>query len=256
MYPGYWFHFWYVAPVSASFTYFGARTEYKWSPLLCITLILIVPLFVPPSPLGLYAIVATQLVDTVTLSGYIRRGTRSLLCPASNRLTVATIFLPVGGGSLLLLSFGCKIGVLLYSPAALLFVFLFALRGRIKSSTQCVSLGRYASLVVLSATAFGLPYLFTTPQKEAESARFEKLALATLSAAVANTVVALLRLGPSFLQVDLAAWAVAGGVLGVATAKRFGKPAGSRMLFRAYLGVLTVLGFTTLLFYPRILGLL
>jgi hypothetical protein len=256
MSPGYWFQFWYVAPVSAFFTYFGAHTEYKWSPLLCITLILVVPLFAPPSPLGLYAIVATQLVDTFTLSGYIQRGVRNLLCPASIHPTIATILLPVGGGSLLLLIFGCKIGFLLYPPAALLFVMLFALRGRLKYTKQCTLLGRYISLAVLSATAFGLPYLFTTPQKEAENVRFEKLALATLSAAAANTGVALLRLGPSFLQVNLAAWAVAGGALGKIIAKQFGKHAESKLLFKTYLTVLTVLGFTTLLFYPRILGLL
>jgi hypothetical protein len=255
--PGYWFYFWYVAPISASFTLFGRFTEYKWSPLLCITLILIVPLFIPPSPLGLYAIVATQLVDTATLSGYIRRGARNVFCHTNTFSAVASIILPVSAGTFLLFLFGCKIGLLLYPPAALLFVLLFVLRGRIKSANHCAALSRCVSLVVLSVNAFGLPYFFTaTQKKEAESTRFERLAFATLSAGVINAGVAMLSHGPSFLQVDLIAWAMVGGVLGKATARQFKETAESKLLFRAYLGVLTMLGLTTLAFYPRILGLL
>lgn len=152
--------FWIILALTALYTWLSAHTRYKWAPLLCVTLLLIVPRFFPPSALGIYAIVITQLTDSYTLALSLRakvKGTPFLTLAKGIPLLVL--------GSFLLLFFGCGIALLTYSLGALLTA-LFIL-GVLPPLRRMAVATRVGSIILLSISAFGLPALITHLKSEA-----------------------------------------------------------------------------------------
>ncbi|WP_218257916.1 hypothetical protein [Saccharolobus shibatae] len=204
--------YWYIILISMFTSFFSNKTKYKYAPLLCILLILTVPPLFPPSPLGLLAITDVQINDLIALRKFIIQGIKAV----NNMMQLAEIFLPIGIGSLLLLLYGCKIGFIIYSLASTLFALIYILKPvRIpygfeeNSNATIIKVVKYLSLIILSVSANGFPYL----QIEGHN-RFDRLALALLAAVLINTIVSLVKIGLPLLQINLLALIVGGSIIG------------------------------------------
>ncbi|WP_229572235.1 hypothetical protein [Saccharolobus caldissimus] len=238
--------YWYVFPISVLTSFFRNKTRYKYAPLLCILLILTVPPLFPPSPLGLLAITNVQINDSIALRKFIKQKINRL--SSLNLTELVEILLLVSIGSLLLLFYGCKAGFVLYSFASTSFTLLYMLRLRIKNLGNIepkeynplgIMIAKYFSLILLSTSSYGFPYCHL------EGYKLEKLALATLSAALINVIITLIKIGPSLLQINLLILIFGGTIAGNYISNIWGKEE-SQALSTLYHYITIIIGFITI----------
>jgi hypothetical protein len=235
--------YWYIFPISVLTSLFRTKTGYKYTPLLCILLILTVPPLFPPSPLGLLAITNVEINEYIALRKFIKQKINRV--SSSDFVELVKILFPVSIGSLLLLFYGCKVGFVLYSFASTSFTLLYILRSLIKNLGNTkpkeynplgIMMAKSLSLIVLSTSSYGFPYYHL------EGYKFGNLALATLSASLINVIIALIKIGPSFLQINLLMLIIGGTIVSNYISNIWGKEE-LHVLSTLYHYIILIIGF-------------
>lgn len=221
--------YWYLIPIVAALAYVGGHTRDHWAPATCITLLLLVPSFIPPRGEGIDAITITQLVDVVIIGVLIsREGRQKLLGGAVEGPLPVGIYPVLAGvlvGAVLLAFLGCRVGLLLYVPTAswiavTMFLPALTIHRRVRRLTGHPP-ARWAQLlggVLLGTTAFGLPALRLLRSGESPAQNrysvtsLKALGMVTGSAFVVNSVVAYHLLGMAAFDWS-ALWPVLVGAL-------------------------------------------
>lgn len=210
----YIFQYWYISIITALFSIIAPRTKYRWAPLTCITLILLIPEFRPPSSLGIYAIAITTIVDVqliyMTLRG-LPKTSLNLMLIKDKQVALSMIFGLVLGG-VILYHWGCRVGLIGFVAAAVtLSTALFILEkssskkkaNPVEKVTILEQISLFATASVLIVSSFGLPLLIILRKIEGRShiwheefvSAFNGLFLITIIAAILDTSIALFKFG-------------------------------------------------------------
>jgi hypothetical protein len=264
----YWFLYWYVAPITALFAYYGNHTKHRWAPLTCVTFLFIIPSLAPPRPRGIDAVTATQITDTFLLATIVaRESKKNVLCSWRFLRSTLTMVPFATFGSILLYVFSCKVGLLFYAPTALV-VSLFSLDKvsnpmksvgkKVPGGTELFFVAKAVSSVILSTSAFGLPSLLLFRKKNNYSLQdectnnlaFPLLWILTLTVGVLNLWLAAVRFGTDSLPWSMITFAATGAALGKIFDSILPINYSPEVLYKVYLVFLSFLS-ATAFFYWR-----
>ena len=229
----YIFQYWYISPIAALSSFFGPRTKYRWAPLTCIALILLVPAFRPPSHLEIYAITITTVVDVQLIYLTLKDEQTTASGLSSRKPGPAALFMIAGTitGAAVLFFLGCRIGLIAFVlTAVILSVSLLVLENSVseeeeKHLKKAASLKSYLlfpAVFVLTVSSFGLPALILfhrnagthTGHRESFEFAFRNLFFVTLLAAVLDTLVAIQKFGYSSFPYPALIFASIGAFVG------------------------------------------
>jgi hypothetical protein len=248
------FGLWYVAVITALFAYFGSQTRYRWAPLTCVTLLLLVSTLVPPSPRGIEAIAVTQGVDSLLLIlAALPLLERNRVVRIGNLIGQLALLPVVGMGALALYLFGCGIGLAAFIPGSLVVIlWTWSRRGSRPSGESPRSIPRQFRLFEAGATlllvfsAFSLPSLLLLRRRfrgssdgvDSDMQAMLALSIPTSLAFALNMVGIYLRFGSGGLPWILLGLALGGALVGKALAMTFPLRANGEALYHGYLVVL------------------
>ena len=228
----YIFQYWYISPIAALSSFFGPRTKYRWAPLTCIALILLVPAFRPPSHLGIYAITITTVVDVQLIYLTLKDEQTAASGLWSGKLGPAAPFMVAGTitGAAVLYFLGCRIGLIAFVvTAVILSVSLLVLEDsgseeekHLRKAAGLKSYLLFPAVFVLTVSSFGLPALILlhknagthTRHRESFEFAFRNLFFVTLLAAVLDTLVSVQKFGYSSFPYPALMFASVGAFVG------------------------------------------